>query len=309
VNRSLTGIVFGLASATLYGITPFFVNTAYDNGADPYGLMTARYTIASVILLAIRLVRVGRGNWPTRRVALRLFLLGAIGLYLNSVFVFNAIQRMDSGLAMALFFFYPMVVVLLGWMLYQHKPDRVVWACLVATICGVVLSASDVSGGEVLGVVYIVSGAVVYAVYSVIGARVMPQTDVLTGLWFVLTGAAFSFVVVWLVDPPGMPSTLPWVAPVLWSALEIAVVGTILAMGAFFAGMNRIGASKSAIIQTFEVLVTITMGLVFLDESLTFRQILGASLILGGVILLTRSEARRVDEAHPGPSLEGHIAL
>jgi drug/metabolite transporter (DMT)-like permease len=51
------------------------------------------------------------------------------------------------------------------------------------------------------------------------------------------------------------------------------------------------------------------MGLVFLDESLTFRQILGASLILGGVILLTRSEARRVDEAHPGPSLEGHIAL
>jgi drug/metabolite transporter (DMT)-like permease len=80
-------------------------------------------------------------------------------------------------------------------------------------------------------------------------------------------------------------------------------------MGAFFAGMNRIGASKSAIIQTFEVLVTVTMGLVFLDESLTGRQVLGAALILGGVILLTRSEARRVDEAHPAPSLEGHIAL
>ena len=200
-------------------------------------------------------------------------------------------------------------VAVLGWLLYKHRPDRVVWACLVATIVGVGLSASDVSGGEVLGVVFIVSGAVVYAVYSVIGARVMPRTDVLTGLWFVLTGAGFSFTLVWLVDPPGMPSTLPWTAPVLWSALEIAVVGTILAMGAFFAGMNRIGASKSAIIQTFEVLVTVTMGLVFLDESLTARQVLGAALILGGVILLTRSESRRVDEEHPGPSLEGHIAL
>jgi drug/metabolite transporter (DMT)-like permease len=309
VNRNLAGIVFALTSATLYGITPFFVNVAYDNGADPYGLMTARYTVASAILLAVRLARVGRSNWPARRVAVQLFLLGAIGLYLNSVFVFNAIKRMDSGLAMALFFFYPMVVVLLGWLLYQHKPDRVVWACLIATICGVALSASDVSGGEVLGVVFIVSGAIVYAVYSVIGARIMPKTDVLTGLWFVLTGAGFSFFVVWLIDPPGMPSTLPWTAPVLLSALEIAVVGTILAMGAFFAGMNRIGASKSAIIQTFEVLVTVTMGLVFLDESLTARQVLGAALILGGVILLTRAESRRVDEEHPGPSLEGHIAL
>jgi drug/metabolite transporter (DMT)-like permease len=309
MHRSFAGILLALTSATLYGITPFFVNVAYDNGADPYGLMTARYAVASAILLVIRLIRVGRYNWPVRRVAVQLFLLGAIGLYLNSVFVFNALKRMDSGLAMALFFFYPVVVVLLGWLLYRHKPDRIVWACLITTICGVVLGASDVSGGEVLGVVFIVSGAVVYAIYSVIGAHIMPRTDVLSGLWFVLTGAAFSFVAVWAIDPPGMPSTLPWTPPVLWSALEIAVIGTIVGMMAFFAGMNRIGAAKSAIVQTFEVLVTVTMGLLFLSESLTARQVVGAALILGSVILLTRSEARRVDDDHSAPSLEGHIAL
>lgn len=308
-SRRLAGAAFALTSATLYGITPIFVNTAYDEGADPSGLMTARYAIASVLLLGVRFMRVGTRSWPPRAVQVRLFLLGAIGLWLNGVCVFNAIDRMDSGLVMVLFYFYPIVVVLLGWLFYHHRPDRVIWPCLALTVGGVALGASDVSGAETVGVVLIVLGAVVYAVYSVVGARAMSSTDVVTGLWFVLTGCAFSFGAVWLINPPGLPSTMPATAIAWLSALEIAVVGTIVAMGAFFAGMARVGASSSAVIQTFEVLVTVSMGIVFLDESLTSRQVIGAAMILSGVIWLTLAESRRASTAHESPSLEGHIAL
>jgi drug/metabolite transporter (DMT)-like permease len=271
--------------------------------------MTGRYVIASVILLAIRFARVGFANWPKAPVAIRLFLLGAVGLYLNSVCVFNAIDRMPSGLAMAIFFFYPMIVVLIGWWFYQHRPDRVVWACLTTTLVGVVLTVSGVSGSEVSGVIFIISGAIVYAVYSVLGSKVMPKTDVITGLWFVLTGAAFSFVVVWLIDPPGMPTTFPWTSAVVWSTVEIAVVGTIFGMGLFFAGMNRVGASRSSILQTFEVPVTITNSLLLLNESMRISQIVGAALILAGVIGVTWAETRRVDAGRDGPSLEEAITL
>lgn len=309
MNRGLAGVTFALLSSTLYGITPFFVNQAYDAGADPFGLMTARYTIASAILLAVRVARLGWGGWPERGVAVRLFLLGAVGLYLNSVFVFQAMQRMDSGLLMVLFYFYPVVVVLLAWLLHGHRPDRVLWLCLPITIGGVVLSASDVSGGEMLGVVFVVAGALIYALYSVLGSTIMPRSELLSGLWLVLTGAGTSFTLVWLLDPPGLSTTMPAV-PIAWlSALEIAVIGTVVAMGAFFAGMNRIGASKSAVIQTFEVLVTISLGIALLDESLTARQVVGAAMILGGVIVLTRAEARRVDETGGAPSLKGHTEV
>lgn len=308
-NHHVVGALLALASATLYGFNPYFVNIAYDNGTDPYGLMTGRYVIASVILLAIRFARVGFTGWPKAPVAIRLFLLGAIGLYLNSVCVFNAIDRMPSGLAMAIFFFYPMIVVLIGWLFYQHRPDLVVWVCLTTTLVGVVLTVSGVSGSEVSGVIFIISGAIVYAVYSVLGSKVMPKTDVITGLWFVLTGAAFSFVVVWLIDPPGMPTTFPWTSAVVWSTVEIAVVGTIFGMGLFFAGMNRIGASRSSIVQTFEVPVTITNSLLLLNESMRFSQIIGAGLILLGVIGVTWAETRRVDTGQDGPSLEEAITL
>ncbi len=298
-NKAVAGVIFALTSSTLYGITPVFVHMAYDRGADPFGLMTARYAISLVVLLAVRFVRVGFGSWPDRRTTTQLFLLGALGLYLNGVCVFSAMERMDSGLMMVIFYHYPIVVVFLGWLFYRQKPARVIWPCLVATIGGVALTASDVSSAQSSGVAIILAGALVYSVYQVIGARVMPRTDILTGLWIVFAGAGFSFSAMWLLDPPGIESTMPANGIAWWAAVEIAVVGTVAAMGAFFAGMKRIGASNSAVIQTFEVIVTIGMGIAFLNESLTGRQVLGTVFILGGVLVLARAESRRTTAMTP----------
>ena len=255
--------------------------------------MTSRYYIATIVLFAIRTVRFGRTKWPSRKTSIQLFLLGAIGLYANSVCMFNALKHLPSGLSMVIFFFYPIVVVLFGWALYKHKPPAVIWPCLATTIIGVILSASDVSGGQMKGVIYIVIGAFAYAIYSVLAGAVMPRAELTTGLMLVFAGAGFSFSVIWLLNPPGLPTTMPYVADVWLPALEIGLVGTIGAMGVFFAGMNRIGASKSAVIQTWEVLVAGLTGMIFLNQDFTLRQVFGGVLILGGVLLLTRAEIKR----------------
>ena len=88
---------------------------------------------------------------------------------------------------------------------------------------------------------------------------------------------------------------MPYVADVWLPALEIGLVGTIGAMGIYFAGMKRVGASKSSIIQTWEVLVAGLVGRFFLDQQFTLRQVLGGVLILSGVLLLTRAEVKRVE--------------
>jgi len=292
-NQGVLGIVFGVLSSSLYGITPIFVYHAFKYGADPFGLMTSRYLIATIVLFTIRTVRFGRTKWPTPKTSVQLFLLGAIGLYANSVCMFNALKYLPSGLSMVIFYFYPIVVVLFGWALYKHKPPTIIWPCLATTIIGVILSASDVSGGQMKGLIFIVIGAFAYAFYSVLASAVMPRAELTTGLMMVFAGAGFSFSVIWLLNPSGLPTTMPYVANVWLPALEIGLVGTIGAMGIFFAGMNRIGASKSAVIQTWEVLVAGLTGMFFLNQQFTFRQVLGGALILGGVLLLTRAEIKR----------------
>ena len=286
-------MVFGLISASLYGITPIFVYHATDNGADSFGLMCSRYIIAVVVLLIYRTFKMGLGNWPSRKLSLKLFLLGAIGLYSNSICMFTAFDYLPSGLAMVLFYFYPILVVLFGWVFFRHVPPKIIWPCLAITLLGVALSASNLSGGQAKGVAIIVFGAFAYAIYSVLAAASMPKTDLVSGLILIFGGAGFSFVVVWLIDPPGLPTTMPFVADVWLPALEIGIVGTIGAMGIFFAGMNLIGASKSAVIQTWEVLVAICSGVFFLNQSFSIRQLFGAVLILSGVIVLLRVEANQ----------------
>jgi drug/metabolite transporter (DMT)-like permease len=286
-------VVFGLISASLYGITPIFVYHATDNGADSFGLMCSRYVIAVIVLLIFRTFKMGLGNWPSRKLSLKLFLLGAIGLYSNSICMFTAFDYLPSGLAMVLFYFYPILVVLFGWVFYRHVPPKIIWPCLAITLLGVALSASNLSGGQAKGVAIIVFGAFAYAIYSVLAASSMPKTDLVSGLILVFGGAGFSFIVVWLIDPPGLPTTMPFVADVWLPALEIGIVGTIGAMGIFFAGMNLIGASKSAVIQTWEVLVAICSGVFFLNQSFSIRQLFGAVLILSGVIVLLRVEAKQ----------------
>ena len=286
-------MVFGLISATLYGITPIFVYHATDNGADSFGLMCSRYIIAVVVLLIYRTFKIGLRKWPTKKLSLKLFLLGAIGLYSNSICMFTAFDYLPSGLAMVLFYFYPILVVLFGWVFFRHVPPKIIWPCLAITLLGVALSASKLSGGQAKGVAIIVFGAFAYAIYSVLAGASMPKTDLVSGLILVFGGAGFSFVVVWLIDPPGLPTTMPFTADVWLPALEIGIVGTIGAMGIFFAGMNLIGASKSAVIQTWEVLVAICSGVFFLNQSFSIRQLFGAVLILSGVIVLLRVEAKQ----------------
>jgi drug/metabolite transporter (DMT)-like permease len=292
-NRGVLGVVFGLISATLYGITPIFVYHATDNGADSFGLMCSRYIIAVVVLLIYRTFKIGLRKWPTKKLSLKLFLLGAIGLYSNSICMFTAFDYLPSGLAMVLFYFYPILVVLFGWVFFRHVPPKIIWPCLAITLLGVALSASKLSGGQAKGVAIIVFGAFAYAIYSVLAGASMPKTDLVSGLILVFGGAGFSFVVVWLIDPPGLPTTMPFTADVWLPALEIGIVGTIGAMGIFFAGMNLIGASKSAVIQTWEVLVAICSGVFFLNQSFSIRQLFGAVLILSGVIVLLRVEAKQ----------------
>lgn len=292
-NRGVLGVLFGLISASLYGITPIFVYHATEHGADSFGLMCSRYVIAVVILLAVRTIKMGLGKWPERKLGTKLFLLGAIGLYSNSICMFTAFEYLPSGLSMVLFYFYPILVVLFGWVFFRHVPPKIIWPCLAITLLGVALSASDLSGGQAKGVAIIVFGAFAYAIYSVLAAASMPKTDLLSGLILIFGGAGFSFVVVWLINPPGLPTTMPFVADVWLPALEIGTIGTIGAMGIFFAGMNLIGASKSAVVQTWEVLVAICSGVFFLDQSFSVRQLFGAVLILSGVIVLLRVEAKQ----------------
>jgi len=68
----------------------------------------------------------------------------------------------------------------------------------------------------------------------------------------------------------------------------LAIVCTVLSVITLLQGVKRIGASRAAIISTFEPLSTALLGIWLLQETLDGRQLLGGALIIIGVLLQKR---------------------
>lgn len=293
VNHRVMGIALAVLSCTLYGVNPLFSVNAFDDGANSRGLMIARFLIAAPLLLVYRLVAVRGAKWPQGRDLMEIFLFGYVGFTLQSFFYFGAIERMDSGLVSVIFYCFPIMAVLVSWWLLRHRPSKVIGVCLTATVVGVALTAGEVTGAETTGVTLTLAGALTYTFYVVLSSRIMPKYDGITGLTIILFGAMFGWLTLWAIRPFDMRVQFPesdfgWI-----NVTIVATLGTILPMGLFFAAMKRVGPGPTSVASTFEPVVTIAAGIAFLDERLTTRSTVGAVLVIGAVVLLTVSEARR----------------
>jgi drug/metabolite transporter (DMT)-like permease len=76
-----------------------------------------------------------------------------------------------------------------------------------------------------------------------------------------------------------------------WFAITAsALFSTSLGLIAFFAGLKRIDTANASIISTFEVVVTVTLAIIVLGETLSFPKIVGACLVILAVVVLAKSE-------------------
>jgi drug/metabolite transporter (DMT)-like permease len=67
--------------------------------------------------------------------------------------------------------------------------------------------------------------------------------------------------------------------------IGVATIAGIVPIGAFYAGAQRLGAARAALVSTVEPIFTIVAAGIIFGESLTLIQLLGGALILGAVLV------------------------
>jgi drug/metabolite transporter (DMT)-like permease len=99
-----------------------------------------------------------------------------------------------------------------------------------------------------------------------------------------------------------LPADVPAAA---WPGiLGVGVVAGFIAVQAFYAGSQRIGAAQASLVSTVEPLWTITVAGILLGERLNPVQLAGGALILVGVLLSqTGAGARDGASAMPQPAV------
>ncbi len=275
------GVLLTFLSAFGFGLMPIFALYAYQGGLNVPTLLFLRFSIAAVCLFSWLLVR--RIRWRIQRgEMISLFFMGTVLYTLQSTFYFSAVQYIPASLTALILYLYPVFVALLAVVVEKERLSikMMVPAGLALLGIAMVLGAPlDKIDG--FGVSLAFGAAMVYSVYITLGRRVVAKVPPLVTSAFVAAFAAASFLFYGLANQSLM---LDFPIQTWWVICGVVLFSTILAMAAFFAGMERIGATRASILSTVEPLITIGFSALFLGETLSWMQGIGATLVLAGAV-------------------------
>ena len=298
----MRGAALCLLSAAAFGTLGIFGRLASDAGADTATTLLVRFGLAALVFAA---VLAWTGGWRAlrglpRRVVVTGLALGAAGYSLQSGLYFAAIGRLDVSLVALLLYTYPAFVTIAALALGRLAPSPRIGAALTLASAGLVLVlvAAGTGAFDVAGALMAIGASLTYTTYILVSDGIVGDVDPFALALLVLTGATVSFSVAGLATG-SIDFALPAEAW-LWLVL-IALVSTVVAVSAFFAGLRRVGPSEAAILSTFEPPVTVALAFAVLGERLSVVQLAGGALVLAAVVLLQlptrRAAARALVEA------------
>jgi len=115
----------------------------------------------------------------------------------------------------------------------------------------------------------------------------------LTAAWGLTGSLVFATIVVATVGGVDVPSGHKYV----WSMLGLGVIGTVVSSTAFLLGVKYLGPAPTALVASIEPAITLLWVVLFLGESLAPVQLVGAALVISGVIWSQKS--RRAGPVNP----------
>ena len=273
-----TGHLIVIVAALAFATNNAFAVVSYQGGVTPLTLITVRmiFTLAALtVLMKISGLVIALPK-RERRAALGLGILNAVMAFC----LMSAFDYIDVGLAILVFYLYPVFTGLGAWLTRQETLNRGIVIGLVGSFAGLAL-ALRVTGeaGNLLGIALAGAAALLMTGVILLSARLM-QTDNVRAvtLHMHISGAALFVILSAATGDFSLPgSTMGWIG---FSAVPLAYT---IAVAAFFAGITRIGGVRASLVMNLEPIASIALGFILLGQVLSPQQLLGAAVVIGAV--------------------------
>src|SRR5512143_2662468 len=285
-NRDVfLGVVFALLAAVGFSAKAILVKLAYLDHVDAVTLLALRMVFSVPFFIGIAL-------WARRQHAdplnthdrLLVLGLGLIGYYCSSFLDFLGLQYISAGLERLILFLYPTMTVLLTALLYRRAIGRKVVAALVLCYAGITLvflhDVGAKEGGIVLGASLVFASTLSYSIYLVGAGHAIRRIGTMRFTAYAMGVASAASLLQFVVMRPLSVLDLP--LRVYELSIAMAVFSTVLPVFLLSFAIRRIGSGSASLIGSIGPVSTIYMAYVILGESLSWLQIAGSALALGG---------------------------
>lgn len=294
-------IIVWILLCGIWGSTWAFIKLGLRD-LPPISFAAVRFIIAVALLLLIAYFRRARlpRTWAEWRV---MAVTGILQFAVNYGLIFWGEKYISSGLAALLQATIPLFGLLIA---HRYLPDEPLTA---AKLCGVAVGlvglAVVFSDQLRLGDVWSVwgSAAIIVGALAAAYSNVLVKTE---GAGFDISVLVAGQMLCGLVPllifgflKEGNPLALRWTTGAIVSVLYLALVGSVAAFMLYYWLVRNMDVTNTQLIALVTPVVAVLLGVVFLDEKLTWRIALGGLGIFAGIgliILRRRRPARAVPE-------------
>ena len=286
-------------SSTGFATVPTFTMKIYEHDTNAMGVMSVRFTLAAALMFVVRAVMVRNTPWPSVKNTAKLLLWGVCITGISLTY-FVAINDIDTGLAIVLFYANPLFIVFGSWIIWKKRPSKNVLISLVFTMIGVFITVGQIGNASLGAVALVLLSAIFFTIYLLGLSHSLEQTDVITSVVLVNAGGAISYWLLHVTSPGSLTSEFPHDSVAWLYVAGLVIFGTVTPILAGFAGLKRVGPNMVSVLTTLEPVLAIAAGVIFLAEDITVNRVIGASFVIGALIALSVLEARTETSAGLG---------
>ena len=264
-----------------------YISGRYLGDALPPTLLnTVRWAISTVILVGI-LIAKGK-KLPLLSKWKELSILGFTGIFAFSTLTYLALGSISASQAGMISGGIPIAILLFTPYILKEKIQLKEWLGAFISIVGVIIlfqGKTDISSSQssLIGNSAVVLSCLMWGIYTVLGKRFGKEMDPLT----MTAGAAFYGTIFSAISCVGtVDVSLIQMTPIAWICL--AYVSTFASVFAFLAwniGVKIIGASKAAPYINMLPVWTIVLGIMILNEQISWISWIGGIITIVGAVL------------------------
>ncbi len=285
------GIGLCSLSGISYGAQALFVKWAYAEGVNTTTVLTLRFVVAALgCWLMVGLFRPQTRLTNSKKTGL--LALGLIFVF-NALFYYLSLDKLDAGTAALLGSTFPGWVVLWSALFLKEKLDKRRSIALLLALSGCLLTIDpfNLSSGKfsLFGAVLALGSAFSYSFYILLSNKLGKNVPSVLAAAYSLLATA-SVYILWCL----FTGQFQWqMSGAGWLYCLAIGVGAAIAIGTYQAGIQLIGPSRAAITGTTEPATAVLLGILVLNENANLIKLIGGCLIIGAVLLLSRSRSKQ----------------
>ncbi len=296
MSTKALSVLLGILGVLMFSSKAVMVKLAYQYDVDTITLLLLRMLFSLPFYLGViswHQLRKNKGN-DSDASDLKakdfgfLILFGFLGYYLASYFDFLGLNYIKAGLERIILFLYPTLVLLISWLALGQKITRQQLLGVIITYLGVVgIFAAElnlsVQENVWLGGILIFLSALTYGSYIVGSGWLIPKfgATLFTSYAMVVSCACVILHYLLTTDTPLFELTYE----VYVIGLLMAIFATVIPSYLISYSIKGLGANNFSILGSLGPVSTIVLAWIFLDETMTWLQLVGAMVVIAGIFV------------------------